>query len=903
MSHESWTLLCSQAIQVALLAMIVWVSVHTFARNRPHLAHALWALVLLKCIMPPVWSSPAGIFSRIRLPIQMMREPAPQASILRLTNNVDSNGDDERDSLPALSASMRVEPLAPPERDNTGTLIPLSTSTETPTTEWVRLLLVVWVAGIIACLLTFGARLGIFWYRLRRMPHVPSPNIHAIATELATRLGIGRTIRVQVVDGDIGPAVVGLFRPTILLPWCIAKEQNAEQLRPLIAHELIHVRRGDLVWAMIQTISTCVWWFHPLVWKAAGKLTQEAEKSCDQETIVGLGCDPASYARGLLSVLEQKHRLKVAPALPGVRPVEVTKKRMERIMNVRQGCDRRTPAWIWILTLGAAVAVLPGASWVTAQEQSAPNKTVPPQDTAGAAQSSGPTPTQAQPNPTAAVAAPLANPPAPLNPSPAVTPPVDSQNRWSIRVYRVESILTRLTRSGLSREAAEKKLLETLPATKPDSLGRDARILRNNGEELQLGNDAPRRAFNGDQLIVFDSPTAHDSIAKLLQQYDRFGFDVVRVETTLALVPESKWNDVDISWQVVSGDAPKRSQDRLDDTDDTTPKKPTEALPAPPLPMRPDGDRVQHATPQPRTTTPTLGGNLGGNLNPEHNASNTTNARPIQVLQASATTVTREVTPLMIAILEKSEITQQLQGMKGIEILSRPQVMTQNGRTASVEVGRRRTMIVGYLGRKDREGKQRFEPVTREITEGTTMKLTPVLTDDRFVNLNLEVDVQTVRSPGRDPHPTSNFNDTRQPTPLLASMNVQTQVSVPLGATLAMGGLSIEQDGKPHRLLCLIQCHKLENGGNGLQDKSQTPSEQPSPNDSSAIEPAGTQATSGVPLRAASSTAAIAAGRENPSDSKLVMEVGKSPDLSSHSLPRLDLLDKQNMQVVIHGKL
>ena len=57
----SW-LMWSQVWQVTLLAIVVALLVRWLAKDRPHLAHVLWLLVLLKCITPPVWSSPGGLF-------------------------------------------------------------------------------------------------------------------------------------------------------------------------------------------------------------------------------------------------------------------------------------------------------------------------------------------------------------------------------------------------------------------------------------------------------------------------------------------------------------------------------------------------------------------------------------------------------------------------------------------------------------------------------------------------------------------------------------------------------------------------------------------------------------------------------------------------------------------------
>ena len=55
----AWT----QLWQVTALAMAVGATVRVLCGKRPHLAYVLWVLVILKCLTPPLWSSPTGIFS------------------------------------------------------------------------------------------------------------------------------------------------------------------------------------------------------------------------------------------------------------------------------------------------------------------------------------------------------------------------------------------------------------------------------------------------------------------------------------------------------------------------------------------------------------------------------------------------------------------------------------------------------------------------------------------------------------------------------------------------------------------------------------------------------------------------------------------------------------------------
>ena len=56
------SLLWTQVWQVTAVAILVLIAVKLFAKDKPHLAHVLWAIVLIKCITPPIFSSPTSPF-------------------------------------------------------------------------------------------------------------------------------------------------------------------------------------------------------------------------------------------------------------------------------------------------------------------------------------------------------------------------------------------------------------------------------------------------------------------------------------------------------------------------------------------------------------------------------------------------------------------------------------------------------------------------------------------------------------------------------------------------------------------------------------------------------------------------------------------------------------------------
>ena len=110
----------------------------------------------------------------------------------------------------------------------------------------------------------------------------------------------------------------------------------------------------------LQLVAQLIWWFHPLVWWANREAVPRAGALLRQEVVSGVGCKPVLYARTLLSVLEQKRRLRSLVALPGVRALEVTSLRLESIMKYAETDHRRASRISRLVFAAGLVLLVPG---------------------------------------------------------------------------------------------------------------------------------------------------------------------------------------------------------------------------------------------------------------------------------------------------------------------------------------------------------------------------------------------------------------------------------------------------------------------------------------------------------------------------------------------------------------
>jgi uncharacterized protein (TIGR03435 family) len=148
------------------------------------------------------------------------------------------------------------------------------------------------------------------------------------------------------------PAVVGMWRPILLLPAGIEQRLTSEELDAVIAHEACHVSSRDNLTAGVQMLVECLFWFHPVVWWIGGRLIQERERACD-EHVLGQLQNPRAYADGIVNVC--KHYVGTPlPCVPGVSSSDL-RRRIERIMRNETGepVSRRTR-----IALGMAASLI-----------------------------------------------------------------------------------------------------------------------------------------------------------------------------------------------------------------------------------------------------------------------------------------------------------------------------------------------------------------------------------------------------------------------------------------------------------------------------------------------------------------------------------------------------------------
>lgn len=363
-----WT----QVWQMTVLIPLAIGAVRLFCRRRAHLAYLILLAVLLKCMIPPIWSSPVGVFSWTSYAIGIdtqtpVRMPDLEPSHSTNTVSKQHTGTPlspvpQQQALPAQATETA------PVSSKTG---PLMKEVPAKSSLSLRAILIgcglgLWVCGVVGFVgYLIAKRLYLDRFHDDTRLEVEE-DLLGLVWECSIALDLRRRPDLIVTRHPTIPFIVGWLTPRLVLPQQIVEKSSPEDIRLIIAHELNHLRRWDTVVNWVQLVVQSCWWFHPMIWWLNLEIRRWRESCCDEEVVARLQCPPSQYANCLLNVLELQSSLRATSGLSSLSPMEVTR---QRLLNIMQPLDRLSRSTPWTGRVGFLVMlllILPGAAFRSA---------------------------------------------------------------------------------------------------------------------------------------------------------------------------------------------------------------------------------------------------------------------------------------------------------------------------------------------------------------------------------------------------------------------------------------------------------------------------------------------------------------------------------------------------------
>ena len=186
-----------------------------------------------------------------------------------------------------------VREFTPPESSE-----PDSETSGAPNRELI--LEIVWAGGVV---ISMGIMTALH-LRSRRELSTALPLDDTVISSRISAAKLRRKIAVKVSDRVTSPLTYGVINPVIILPKSLPAD--SEEMRFALEHELVHIRRFDVLFKVVLTAAACVHWFNPLAWAMLSLAGRDIELSCDEAVLEQLGCKREDYAMALIRLEERR---------------------------------------------------------------------------------------------------------------------------------------------------------------------------------------------------------------------------------------------------------------------------------------------------------------------------------------------------------------------------------------------------------------------------------------------------------------------------------------------------------------------------------------------------------------------------------------------------------------------
>ena len=160
-----------------------------------------------------------------------------------------------------------------------------------------------------------------------------------------------RKIIVRTCEGISSPIMFGIIRPELLLP---ARDITPAQLNNILAHEMMHFRRNDILYKWFATLVKCIHWFNPATYFVCRQINTWCEISCDLAVVEQMDKEgEISYINTILALLSAGESKNI-PLTTGMLGNKETLKRRFLMIKNRTNISRKAR----IISSVAAVAVM-----------------------------------------------------------------------------------------------------------------------------------------------------------------------------------------------------------------------------------------------------------------------------------------------------------------------------------------------------------------------------------------------------------------------------------------------------------------------------------------------------------------------------------------------------------------
>jgi beta-lactamase regulating signal transducer with metallopeptidase domain len=265
------SILAELTLRGSLLTGLVWTLERLFAtRIQAQSRRPWWAIAVVAFLLPlrlPVRHLGTAVPARVQNAFSILEQPE-----LRMAQDV------SRSAAPATG-----RPLA-------------------------GYLLWAWLAGASISLSVVAFQTVRTGRRWSREEPCANPGLLALLEECKASASVTAPIGLVLSESVSAPAILGWWRPRILMPKALATSLPRPQLRAVMLHELAHYRALDQPLHWLFTLARVIHWFNPIVHMAARQWLHFRELAADEAALRWLAPqERPEYSQALVEALKHAH--------------------------------------------------------------------------------------------------------------------------------------------------------------------------------------------------------------------------------------------------------------------------------------------------------------------------------------------------------------------------------------------------------------------------------------------------------------------------------------------------------------------------------------------------------------------------------------------------------------------
>ncbi|GMQ57143.1 hypothetical protein AN1V17_15380 [Vallitalea sediminicola] len=171
--------------------------------------------------------------------------------------------------------------------------------------DWKHLFAIIWIIGILFFLSIF-IYININILILFKNSNVcTDKNILDIMNKCSEQINVTKNIRLYISSNLSSPMTYGVIFPKIIIPKDVIANLDYKELRYIFLHELVHIKRYDVLFNILGMLVCILHWFNPLVWYVFFRSKKDCELACDESVLQYLSSQEyTNYGLTLIQILE-----------------------------------------------------------------------------------------------------------------------------------------------------------------------------------------------------------------------------------------------------------------------------------------------------------------------------------------------------------------------------------------------------------------------------------------------------------------------------------------------------------------------------------------------------------------------------------------------------------------------